>query len=190
MFNVKIFRIMETKTIVRVNNVDIVATSDEQLIPIRPICEALGVDADSQRKRIERDEILSSTTVVMTVVAADGKEREMYCIPYRFVFGWLFSIDTSRVNEEARPAVLRYKAECYEALYRHFAEPQTFLAEKQKVMERKVTEYQECQRRFKDAQKLMNEAKAELNQVMRVTIDEWRANNRQLILPFHSEEEE
>ena len=181
---------METKTIVRVNNVDIIATSDEQMIAIRPICEALGIDADSQRKRIERDEILSPTAVMMTVVAADGKDREMYCIPYKYVFGWLFSIDTSRVNEEARPAVLRYKEECYEALYRHFAEPQTFLAEKQKVMERKVEEYQECQRRFKDAQKLMNEAKAELNQVMKVTIEEWRANNRQLILPFHSADEE
>lgn len=181
---------METKTIVRVNNVDIVATSDEQLIPIRPICEALGIDWSAQWRRIERDEIIGPVVAIIATTGRDGKQYEMYCIPYRFVFGWLFSIDTSRVNEEARPIVLRYKAECYEALYRHFAEPQTFLAEKQKVMERKVTEYQECQRRFKDAQKLMNEAKAELNQVMRVTIDEWRANNRQLILPFHSEEEE
>ncbi len=63
---------METKTIVRVNNVDIIATSDEQMIAIRPICEALGIDADSQRKRIERDEILSPTAVMMTVVAADS----------------------------------------------------------------------------------------------------------------------
>ena len=61
---------MGTKTIVRVNNVDIIATSDEQMIAIRPICEALGIDADSQRKRIERDEILSPTAVMMTVVAA------------------------------------------------------------------------------------------------------------------------
>ena len=37
-----------------------------------------------------------------------------------FVFGWLFSIDTSKVNEEARSAVLKYKEECYRALYRHF----------------------------------------------------------------------
>ena len=111
---------METKTIVRVNNVDIIATSDEQLIAIRPICAALGVDVDSQRKRIERDEILGPTAVMMTVVAADRKEREMYCIPLRYVFGWLFSIDTSRVNEEARLAVAAYKKECYDALYHHF----------------------------------------------------------------------
>lgn len=181
---------METKIIARVNNVDIVATSDEQLVPIRPICEALGIDAEAQRQRIERDEILRPTAFVIKAVANDGKEREMYSIPYMYVFGWLFSIDTSKVNEEARPAVLKYKEECYRALYRHFTEPQTFLAEKQKVMERKVEEYQECQRRFKDAQKLMNEAKAELNQVMKVTIEEWRANNRQLILPFHPDDEE
>lgn len=55
-------------------------------------------------------------------------------------------------------------------------------------MEKKVTEYQECQRRFKDAQKLMNEAKSELNQVMKLTIEDWRANNRQLNLPFTAEE--
>lgn len=111
---------METKTIVRVNNVDIIATSDEQMIAIKPICEALGIDWSSQKQRVERDEILSSTMVMITTVAADGKEREMCCIPYRFVFGWLFSIDTSRVNEESRLAVVAYKKECYDALYHHF----------------------------------------------------------------------
>lgn len=112
----------------------------------------------------------------------------MTAIPYMYVFGWLFSIDTSRVSEEARPSVIRYKQECYRALYEHFTEPQTFLKEKQRIIETKVTEYQDCQRRFRDAQKLMNNAKAELNQVMRITIDEWRMNNRQMSLTFKAEE--
>lgn len=181
---------METKIIARVNGVDIMSTSDEQLIPIRPICEALGIDAEGQRQRIERDEIIGSTACIIKAVAADGKERIMSAIPYMYVFGWLFSIDTSKVSEEARPAVLRYKEECYRALYRHFTEPQTFLKQKQEVMENKVEEYQECQRRFRDAKKLMDTAKTELNAVMKYTIDEWRANNRQLCLPFADEKEE
>lgn len=179
---------METKIIARVNNVDIVSTSDEQLVVVKPICEALGIDWSSQKQRVERDEILASTMVMITIVAADGKEREMCAIPYRYVFGWLFSIDTYKVNENARELVKRYKQECYDVLYEHFTEPQTFLKQKQEVMEKKVTEYQECQRRFKDAQKLMNEAKTELNQVMKLTIEDWRANNRQLNLPFSAEE--
>lgn len=180
---------METKIIARVNNVDIVSTSDEQLVAIKPICEAIGIDWEGQRQRIERDEILSSTACMIKAVANDGKEREMIAVPYMFIFGWLFSIDASKVNENAKDTVIRYKMECYKALFEHFTEPQTFLKQKQEVMEKKVTEYQECQRRFKDAQKLMNEAKAELNQVMKLTIDDWRANNRQLNLPFSIQEE-
>lgn len=175
---------MDTKIIARVNNVDILSTSDEQLVAIRPICEALGIDVNGQRQRIERDAILGSTACMIHAVAADGKEREMYAIPFRYVFGWLFSIDPSKVNDTARECVLKYKQECYDTLYNHFTEPQTFLKQKQTVIEQKVTEYQECQRRFKDAQKLMNEAKTELNQVMKITIDDWRANNCQLDLPF------
>lgn len=178
---------METKIIARVNNVDIVSTNDEQLVAIKPICEALGIDWSSQKQRLERDEILASTMVMITTVAADGKEREMCAVPYMFIFGWLFSIDASKVSENAKESVIKYKMECYKALFEHFTEPQTFLKQKQEVMEKKVTEYQECQRRFKDAQKLMNEAKADLNQVMKLTIEDWRANNRQLNLPFSNE---
>lgn len=125
---------------------------------------------------------------MIKAVAADGKDREMYAIPYCYFFGWLFSIDISRVNESVKASVLEYKLACYKALFTHFTEPQTFLKQKQTIIKQKVTEYQECQRLFKDAQKLMNEAKTELNQVMKITIDDWRANNCQLDLPFVSGE--
>jgi len=87
--------------IARVNNVDIVATSDEQMVPIRPICEALGIAYERQSTKLKEHPILSSTVTLKVMVAADGKEREMYCIPYMYIFGWLFSIDTSKVNEGA-----------------------------------------------------------------------------------------
>lgn len=179
---------MNTKIIARVNGVDILSTSDEQFVAIRPICEALGVDPEGQRQRIERDEILGPVACLIKSVAADGKDREMYAIPYCYVFGWLFSIDISRINENVKASVLEYKLACYKALFTHFTERQTFLEQKQTVIEQKVTEYQECQRLFKDAQQLMNEAKTELNQVMKITIDDWRANNCQLDLPFISGE--
>lgn len=179
---------METKIIARVNNVDILSTSDEQLVAIKPICEAIGIDWEGQRQRIERDEILSSVACMIKATGKDRKTYEMIAVPYMFIFGWLFSIDASKVNENAKVSVLKYKMECYKVLFEHFTEPQTFLKQKQEVMERKVTEYQECQRHFKDAQKLMNEAKSDLNQVMKLTIEDWRANNRQLNLPFSTEE--
>lgn len=66
---------MDTKIIARVNNVDILSTSDEQLVAIRPICEALGIDPEGQRQRIERDEILGPTTCIIKAVGKDGKKR-------------------------------------------------------------------------------------------------------------------
>ncbi|MCS2957660.1 phage antirepressor N-terminal domain-containing protein [Bacteroides salyersiae] len=178
---------METKIIARVNNVDIVSTSDEQLVAIKPICEALGIDWSSQKQRIERDEILASTMVMITTVAADGKDREMCAVPYMFVFGWLFSIDASKVNEDVKESVLKYKMECYKVLFEHFTEPQTFLKQKQVAIEREVNEYRERQKDFKDAKKRMDESKARLNKTMSITIEDWRANNRQLNLPFEKE---
>lgn len=174
---------METNFITRVNNVDIVATNNaEKLVPIKPLCEALGIDLESQRKKIQAHYLLASTAVLSTVVAADGKEREMFCLPIGYIFGWLLTINPANVAEENRDNLASYQAECYKALYEYFTEPQTFLKQKQALMEEKVNEYQSRQRDFKNAQKLMNEAKAELNQVMKFTIEDWRANNRQLSL--------
>ena len=100
---------METKIITRVNNVDIVSTSDEQLVPIRPICEALGIDANGQKQRIERNEILGPVACMIHATGMDGKTYDMYAIPYMYIFGWLFSIDTLKVSENARASILRYK---------------------------------------------------------------------------------
>jgi hypothetical protein len=44
----------------------------------------------------------------------------MFCLPLKYVFGWLFSIDESKVSEKAKPNFVKYKIECYDALYDHF----------------------------------------------------------------------
>lgn len=111
---------MNTKIITRVNNVDIVATSDEQLVPIRPICEALGIDFARQRKKIQEDEDLSSVVVLTPSTGSDGKQYEMLCLPIRYIFGWLFTINPKNVNPESQEAVKVYRRRCYDALYNHF----------------------------------------------------------------------
>ena len=40
-------------------------------VAVKPICENLGLDWSSQKKRIERDDVLNSTMVIMTTVAED-----------------------------------------------------------------------------------------------------------------------
>lgn len=111
-----------TNAITKINGVDIVAVEKDGdiYVPIKPICEAIGIDARAQREKIQSDEILSSTGVLSTSVGGDGKEREMFCLPLKYVYGWLFTINPKNVAESARESVARYRRECYEVLYEHF----------------------------------------------------------------------
>lgn len=114
---------MSKQHITTINGVNIFAESTEQgiFIPIKPICEALGIDDSAQKQRIHRHYILSTTEVTLTSVAADGKAREMTCLPLEYVYGWLFTIDANLVSESVRERVADYQRECYDALYAHFA---------------------------------------------------------------------
>jgi len=113
---------MKTKFLAKVNEVLIqtVEENGEKLIPVKPICEALGVDWKSQYEKLKDDDFLSSIMVLSTTVAGDEKEREMVCLPLEFVFGRLFTVNPKNVKEEARSNVERYRIECYRVLYKHF----------------------------------------------------------------------
>jgi hypothetical protein len=172
-----------TKTIAVINKTKIlVVQNGEKLVPIKPICQALGVDFATQKEKIENDEILSSTVGLSPTVAADGKERDMFCIPFKFVFGWLFTINPSNVKEEARETVIQYKLACYEALYQSFTDSQEFLAAKQDLVEKKLEELDEITSNFKNAKSQLYDKKKELTRVREFTIEEWIANDRQLDL--------
>lgn len=108
-------------SIAKVNNVSIIVINDEEKrVAIRPICEALGVSIQKQLERLKSDPILNSVITLRVTTGADGKQYEMQTLPLKYVFGWLFRIDSRNVKEEAREAVLKYQMECYDVLYNHF----------------------------------------------------------------------
>jgi hypothetical protein len=86
----------------------------------KQICENLGLDWSAQRQKIERDSVLSSTMVMITTVAKDGKNREMSVLPLEYLNGWLFGIDDTRVKEAIRAKIIDYKKQCYIVLYEYF----------------------------------------------------------------------
>lgn len=114
---------MENQLISIINGSEISAVkhNGEIYVPVKPICQAIGVDPEAQRQRINRHYILNSTAFTLKAVAGDEKEREMLCLPLEFIYGWLFTIDAGQVAEDRREAVAAYQRECYETLYRHFA---------------------------------------------------------------------
>lgn len=115
---------MDKQVITTINGIEISAVRDENnnfFVPVKPICQAIGIDPEGQRQRINRHYILNSVAVTLKATGADGKNYEMFCLPLKFAYGWLFTIDANLVAENRRENVARYQLECYETLYRHFA---------------------------------------------------------------------
>ena len=177
---------MNTISLAKINNVAIQLVTDEsqKLVPIRPICEALGILYSSQLQKLKEDDFLSSTVLLSNTVGADGRSREMVCLPLEFVFGWLFTINPKNVNLEAKASVAKYRIECYRALYRHFAAQSEFLATKQEMISQSLDRYESIRQDFKDAEKRMKEAKTELYKAKDFTFEEWSFSIRQTSIDF------
>ena len=105
---------------------DLVAVRDQEgtvWVPIRRLCEAVGVAYPSQFRRIQRDPVMSEAVQSVSVTLIDGRTYDMACLPLKFVRGWLFSITAARVKEEIRDHLIRYQREVIEVIDRAFTHP-------------------------------------------------------------------
>ena len=90
-------------------------------VPIRPICELVGVVWQGQNERINRDAILSDVATVVSVTlttkGATGYQTVgMKALPLDYFNGWLFGINANRVKESVREGLLKYQKDCYRVL--------------------------------------------------------------------------
>lgn len=179
----------KTQTVARINGVSIlVIENGEKRIAIKPICEALGIAYQSQIEKIKTDPLLSSTVTLSMMVGADGKQREMVTIPFMFVFGMLFKIDSRNVKESARESVLKYQMECYQALFNHFSAYADFVEKKQMAIEEQLMIVEAASQNFHSAKTVMNDARIELNKYRKLTFEDYDYEQRQLKL-FSDEEQ-
>lgn len=88
---------------------------DEVYIPLRQVCETLGLDWSNERRRIKKDPILEKAVVKFTT--AFGRGQEMDCLPLRYLSGWMFKINLNTVAEATRPALETIQREGYEVLH-------------------------------------------------------------------------
>ena len=86
-------------------------------VAMKPICENIGIQWESQYNRIRRDNVLNSVIFIMNMTGSDSKNYQMICLPIEYLNGWLFGIDINRCKPEIRDTLIKYKKECYQALH-------------------------------------------------------------------------
>jgi len=98
---------------------------EEQIyVPLRPVCDYLGLAYTGQRDRVRRDPVLSEHMHQIRISRSveDGNDQEMICLALKFLPGWLFGISINRVKEELREKITRYQREGYDVLWEAFQE--------------------------------------------------------------------
>lgn len=95
-------------------SISVIHADNEWWVAVKPICDALTVDYEAQRKRIKSDPILSRVSSNQTVHDASNRRQEMVCILEKYVYGWVFSLQSNSSELE------EYKLQCYDILFNHF----------------------------------------------------------------------
>lgn len=102
---------------------EIQATNDEKhYVALKPLVEGIGLKWDGILRKIKNNKVLSSTIYTTYIVADDGKNREMVCLPLDRINGLLFLVNTEDYNHnpELKERLEKYQELCYNALYQYF----------------------------------------------------------------------
>ena len=94
------------------------------LIPLRPICERLGIDWGSQLRRTKRDptfdEHLFTIKAPLMDVTGFAREREVTCITAQRLHYWFGGITIIKVKPELRKKIQLFKSEMADAVFAYF----------------------------------------------------------------------
>lgn len=101
-------------TAVRANNGKVYAS-------LRHMCQALGIDIQGQRQRINRHTILDRGLMVCKLHTIQG-ERDHHVLRIDLVPLWLSGIRTKSVNEQVRPKLEKFQEEAATVLWEAFQE--------------------------------------------------------------------
>ncbi len=89
-------------------------------VAVRPITDHLGLAFSSQRLRILRDRVMAPRVRTLAMTAADGRQREVLCVPLDLLPGFLFGVTTGKVRPELVAKLDRYRADCFRVLWEAF----------------------------------------------------------------------
>jgi hypothetical protein len=96
----------------------LIGEDNEPMVAMKPVVENLGLSWQGQHEKIT-DKLKSSIRKIL-IIAEDGKNREMVCLPLRKLPAWLYSINPNKVKPELRDKITRYQNECDDVLWEYW----------------------------------------------------------------------
>ncbi len=91
-------------------------------VSLRHLCNALGIDAQAQTRRIRRQSVLEKGLQQIPILTPERGEQQAYVIRVDLVPLLLSGISTKAVSEEVRPKLEQFQEEAAKALWEAFQE--------------------------------------------------------------------
>lgn len=88
-------------------------------VPIKPMCQSLGIDVDGQRRKLA-DADWASTEIISVQMPGDDQRRDVVALDADHIPMWLATIQVNRVAEESRPTLIAFQREAAAALRDYF----------------------------------------------------------------------
>ncbi len=99
--------------------VAVVLEGDGVAVPVRIMCESIGLDTETQVGQLRAHPVLSAG-LRMVNVAMGGRIRSVVALIHHRIPFWLATISPNLVNEATRPKLVRYQEELADILARLF----------------------------------------------------------------------
>lgn len=182
-----------TKTTVALVNKTQITVLDQNgspIVPIKPICDALGVDYPGQFSKLKEDVFYGPVIGLSPTTGADGKTYQMASLPLKYALLWLGSINPKNVAPEAKESVMRYKEACASALFDYFYGHVLFVRERNRKLYELRQQKAEAKQRFATAKEEIKQIDNAELEIITTTYDQYRAQNPQTSLDFPAPERE
>lgn len=104
-------------------------------IALKPILDALNLEADRYLKKTKRDAFFSSCLDTLSIQVENNgiiQGRNMVCLPEQYIYGWICFLNSDDKD------LIEYKKTCYNLLYQHFHG--TITNRKELLLEKKSVE--------------------------------------------------
>jgi hypothetical protein len=100
-----------------------IRANDGQIyVSVRHMCNSLGLDDRSQRRRIQDHTVLKKGFASGVIMTPEGVRRTSSLLRADLVPLWLSGVDTSRVKDEIKPKLDQYQEEVAKVLWEAFQE--------------------------------------------------------------------
>lgn len=91
---------------------------DTVYVPLRNLCDKLGIPWPNEFRKIQNDPILSKAVIKLITALSNGQPQ--LCLPMNYVPGWLFKLNINTVADEAKEHLTAIQHEGYDALYAYW----------------------------------------------------------------------